>query len=79
MGIVLRNRSLSISGVSEAEAGKPITFTITSNGRPIEGVSVKVDNQTKITNPEGKVTFILEKPGNYTITAFKEGIRRRLS
>ena len=72
-------KPLRISGVDEAEAGEEIIFTVMSNGKPVEGVLVKVDNQTKITNLDGKVTFILNRPGNYTITALKEGYKEALT
>ena len=64
-----------ITYLSEAEVGEEVIFTVMSSGKPVEGVLVKVDNQTKTTNPDGKVTFILDRPGNYTVKAFKEGYR----
>jgi len=68
-------KPLGISGASEAEVGEEVIFTVMSSGKPVEGVLVKVDNQTKTTNLDGKVTFILDRPGNYTVKAFKEGYR----
>jgi len=70
---VLFLKPLEIEGPSVAAVGEKVTLTVTSNQRPVKGVLVAVDNQTKTTNENGSVTFTFHKAGRRVITASKEG------
>lgn len=65
--------TLAISGPMELEVGDEAAFTVTSRGSPVENALVEFGETTKKTSADGAVTFVFEQPGDYTITATKEG------
>jgi len=69
----IKDGSFAISGHSEIYAGDEATFTITSRSSPIENVIVRVGDNAQETGSDGRVTFTFDQPGDFTITATKEG------
>lgn len=66
-------KELVIEGERIVEVGSNVTFKVTSERRPVSNVSVKLGNNTKLTNRNGEVFLILNEPGAYNITACKTG------
>jgi len=69
----IKDGSLAISGPSEVDVGDEATFTITSRNSPIENVIVRVGDNAQETGSDGRVTFTFNQPGDFTITATKDG------
>jgi uncharacterized GH25 family protein len=65
--------ALNIAVDNNLYVDKKFTVTVTVNGVPVQDATVTLDFLTATTDASGKVTFKVDKPGRYTITATKPG------
>ncbi len=65
--------SLAIYGPAELGVGEEVMFTVTSWGSPVEGAVVEVNGDVQESDDNGGVTFTFGQPGEFTVTAIKEG------
>jgi endonuclease YncB( thermonuclease family) len=73
MSYSIKDGSLAISGPSEIFIAENATFTVTSRSSPVKNAVVRVGDNAQETEGDGKVTFTFNQPGDFTITATKEG------
>lgn len=69
----IRAGTLAISGPMGLEVGDEATFTVTSRGSPVEDALVEVDGTTEDSGADGTVTFVFDQPGDFVVTATKDG------
>lgn len=65
--------SLAIYGPTELEVGEEAVFTVTSEGSPVLGAAVEADDSVVASDENGMVTFVFSEPGEFKVTASKEG------
>ena len=68
-------RVLSIMAPEAVKAGEGFIVRILDNSEPAGGATVGFDGTTEITDSEGEVSFLAGSPGEFGITAEKEGLQ----
>ncbi|MEA1904980.1 MAG: hypothetical protein U9M97_03770 [Candidatus Hadarchaeota archaeon] len=72
----IEEETLAISGPMELEVGDEAAFTVTSRSSPVENAFVEFGGTIKKTSADGTVTFAFDQPGDFTITATREGCEK---